>query len=225
VPTPSIAFRRARRPEQKQARLQSILEAARRLGARDGIREVTLGDIAADVGMHPSALLRYFETREEIFLRIAAEEWRDWLGLLREALEAVPRGDAAGVSAAIARTLARRQLFCDLLAHASLNLERHVSPAAVRAFKEAAHEVADEIATRLCEALPRLTRAAAFDLVLSVGMIAAGLWQAAHPPPALATLYEQEPQLGHLDVAFEPTIARLTETVLIGLLARGAPAS
>ena len=62
--------RRARSPEAKAAREQAILDAARALGRDRGIRTVTLTDIADAVGMHKSAMLRYFETREEIFLRL-----------------------------------------------------------------------------------------------------------------------------------------------------------
>ncbi|MDT5236569.1 MAG: hypothetical protein QOF47_2556, partial [Mycobacterium sp.] len=61
-------FQRARSPEAKQQREDAILAAARSLGAKRGIRQITLTDIADAVGMHKSALLRYFETREQIFL-------------------------------------------------------------------------------------------------------------------------------------------------------------
>ena len=45
-------FQRARSAEAKQLREEAILEAAAGLGARSGIREVTLTDIAHEVGMH-----------------------------------------------------------------------------------------------------------------------------------------------------------------------------
>ena len=65
-------FQRARSAAAKQLRESAILEAARVLGAERGIRQITLTEIAEAVGMHKSALLRYFETREEIFPRIGA---------------------------------------------------------------------------------------------------------------------------------------------------------
>ncbi len=70
-------FQRARSSAAKQLRESAILEAARVLGAERGIRQITLTEIAEAVGMHKSALLRYFETREEIFLRLTADGWRD----------------------------------------------------------------------------------------------------------------------------------------------------
>src|ERR1700741_2398126 len=72
------AFARARSSDAKQQRQDAILESARMLASAHGVRGVTLTDIAAGVGMHKSTMLRYFETREEIFLRLAKEAWRDW---------------------------------------------------------------------------------------------------------------------------------------------------
>jgi len=63
-------------------RQAAILSAARELALRDGVRKVSLADIAARVGVHKSALLRYFETREQIFLELTAEAWRDWAGAI-----------------------------------------------------------------------------------------------------------------------------------------------
>ena len=77
-------FQRARSAAAKQLRESAILDAARVLGAERGIRQITLTEIAAAVGMHKSALLRYFETREEIFLRLTADGWREWSAALRK---------------------------------------------------------------------------------------------------------------------------------------------
>ncbi|HEX3832654.1 MAG TPA: helix-turn-helix domain-containing protein, partial [Solirubrobacteraceae bacterium] len=66
--TTAPTFQRARSAENKAHRRETILTAAAQLAARDGVRQVTLTDIADAVGMHKSALLRYFETREQIFL-------------------------------------------------------------------------------------------------------------------------------------------------------------
>src|SRR5580698_1708265 len=113
-------FQRARSAEAKQLRESAILEAARRLGAERGIRQVTLTDIAEAVRMHKSALLRYFETREEIFLRLTAEAWQEWSGALRPKLEMLSKATPAAVAAEFAGTLAVRGTFCDLLAQAPL---------------------------------------------------------------------------------------------------------
>src|SRR5580692_8589715 len=111
-------FQRARSTAAKEQRETAILAAARALGAERGIRQITLTDISEAVGMHKSALLRYFETREEIFLRLTADGWRDWSAALRAELEGLAAPAPAAVAGAFARTLTARGLFCDLRAPA-----------------------------------------------------------------------------------------------------------
>src|ERR1700689_4133036 len=88
-------FQRARSAEAKQLRESAILEAARTLGAERGIRQITLTEIAEAVGMHKSALLRYFETREEIFLRLTADGRRAGSAALRAELEGLGGAEGA----------------------------------------------------------------------------------------------------------------------------------
>src|SRR5579859_7463461 len=105
-------FRRARSAAAKQRRESAILDAARTLGDERGIRQITLADIGEAVGLHKSAMLRYFETREEIFLRLTADGWREWCAALREGLEALAAPTPAAVAGVFAGTLAARGLFC-----------------------------------------------------------------------------------------------------------------
>src|ERR1700735_43953 len=120
--TPEV--QRARSAEAKLQREQAILDAAAKLGTERGIRTVTLTDIAQAVGLHKSAMLRYFETREQIFLKLTAAGWRDWSASLRQDLGQLKPGAPAGtVAEAFAQTLTSRPMFCDLLAQAPLNLE------------------------------------------------------------------------------------------------------
>ncbi|MGH3881312.1 MAG: TetR family transcriptional regulator [Actinophytocola sp.] len=213
-----MTFQRARRPEHKRLRYEAILTAARALAERDGVRAVSLADIAGAVGMHKSALLRYFETREEIYLRLAADDWRDWVAAMRAALAPLPAGAVAEVAAAFATTLAERPLLCDLLTHAPLNLERNVSLETVREFKRTAVGSVDELSAQVRTVLPALTDQDAFDLVGSVSLLAAGLWQLGRPTETLLELYELEPELGYGGLPFVPTLTRLTTTIIRGLL-------
>src|SRR5690606_29795628 len=132
--TTKAGFRRARRPEQKRQRYAAILDAARELALREGVGVVSLADIAARVGMHKSALLKYFETREEIFLRLAETEFAEWSAGVLAALSVADR-EPHEVADVLAGSVADRPLLCQLLLFAPLTLERKVSPDAVRAFK------------------------------------------------------------------------------------------
>jgi AcrR family transcriptional regulator len=216
-------FQRARSPEAKRQREVAILDAARELGARQGIRQITLTEIAAAVGMHKSALLRYFETREEIFLRLTAEGWHEWTGALAARIRALSVSDAgpAGVAEAFAATLAARGMFCDLLAQAPLNLERNVSIDAVREFKLATFAAREGLFAALEERLPELGQADALDLIATAVSLAGAFWQIATPGPEVAELYRSDPRLGHAIIEVEPRLARILTATLVGMLHRG----
>src|ERR1700729_2777386 len=96
-------FERARSAEAKRERQTAILDSATRLATERGVRDVTLTDIAAGVGMHKSTMLRYFETREDIFLHLASSGWADWSQAVRVRLvELGPLVDGAGLEQRIA---------------------------------------------------------------------------------------------------------------------------
>src|SRR5260221_2838772 len=83
-------FQRARRPEHKHQRRVAILDAARQLALARGVQAVTLGDIAAHVGMAKSNVLRYFETREEVYLQLTLEAFAEWNSVVAQLLAASP---------------------------------------------------------------------------------------------------------------------------------------
>lgn len=213
-------FQRARRPEQKRLRETAILDAARKLALREGVRNISLGDIAAEVGMHKTALLRYFETREEIYLRLAAQDWHECSQALAAEILALAPGDVTGVATAIANALDVRPLLCDLLTHAPLNLERNVSISSVLPFKLAAITAMKKLSDAIRVVLPELTAQDGDDLVGSIAAIAATLYQATRPPPTLAKLYLEHPTLAHAYYEFVPTIVRLVEILVLGMRAR-----
>src|ERR1700754_293693 len=187
------AFLRARRPEHKRQRYEAILDAAGELAVQNGVGAVSLADIASRVGMHKSALLKYFGTREEIFLRLSEGEWQQWAAAVIVELD---DGDATGrVPEILARSVAQRPLFCQLLIYSPLALEHNVSLDAARSAKVAAMRAAGAVADALHRALPTLSRAACFDLLAATGVVAAGLWQAAHPSPVIAVLHAELPPM------------------------------
>jgi AcrR family transcriptional regulator len=212
-------FQRAGSPEAKQQREDAILVAARSLGAARGIRQITLNDIADTVGMHKSALLRYFETREQIFLRLTAEDWQEWSAALRAKLATVAGSPTAeSVAAAFSTTLADRGMFCDLLAQAPLNLERNVSLEAVRAFKLVTHVEVDAIVEVVRRLLPGLSERDCIDIIATATSLSGAFWQMANPAPDVAALYRSDPRMAHAVFEIEPRVRRVLIAMLKGTL-------
>jgi AcrR family transcriptional regulator len=213
----SVGFQRARSIEAKQLREDAILEAATRLGTKHGLRQVTLTGIASAVGMHKSALLRYFETREQIFLKLTAAGWHEWSAALRAQLARLtPDAPAATIAQAIADSMVDRPMFCDLLAQAPLNLERNVSIESVRTFKLAALQEVDAIGTELNRLLG-LTVQQGADVIATATSLAGALWQMATPGPDVQALYRTDPRLAHAVIDVGPRLTRILTAVLIGI--------
>lgn len=85
--------RRPRDATRQQSRI-AILDAARRVAARDGAREMSLRGVAAEAGFAPAALYGYFRSKDELLLALAAED----LTSLAKAMKSA--GGLAGAGAA-----------------------------------------------------------------------------------------------------------------------------
>jgi AcrR family transcriptional regulator len=210
-------FQRARRPEHKQERREAILAAARALAGERFVREVSLGDIARRVGLAKSNLLRYFESREDIFLRLLLGEWEDWRVDAAERIGSVPATPDA-VAATLARTLAERPLLCDLVSEMSSVLERNVSVATVRTFKGQTIDKVDDLGAVVTKRLAALDVAQGRETVAAALIITAGLWPLANPAPHVSAMYSDAPELTRAHVDFEERLRQLLTTLITGFV-------
>jgi AcrR family transcriptional regulator len=99
--------RAERRAKERGATRASILEAARRVAARDGARDLSLRGVAAEAGFAPAALYGYFDGKDELLLALAAED----LGSLARAMRmaAGPAGGQGRLAAAAGAALSLLQ--------------------------------------------------------------------------------------------------------------------
>jgi AcrR family transcriptional regulator len=65
--------RRPRDASRQESRV-AILDAARRVAARDGARDMSLRGVAAEAGFAPAALYGYFRNKDELLLALATED-------------------------------------------------------------------------------------------------------------------------------------------------------
>jgi len=69
----------------KAASRSAILEAARRVAARDGARDLSLRSVAAEAGFAPAGLYGYFRNKDELLLALAADDLTQLARAMREA--------------------------------------------------------------------------------------------------------------------------------------------
>jgi AcrR family transcriptional regulator len=211
------AKQRARSQADKELRKAALMAAARKLALERGVREVTLTAVTARVGLHPSALRRYFESRDELLLELAEHGWQDWRRELVTGL-----GDARGLAPAeladaASGSLERLPLFCDLLTHVVLSLEGAVRLERARRYKLAATAAYDAMIEALVGADAGLGREGAQTVLTAAMSGAAYLFQLSRPTATLRQLYAEEPRWAHDALRFR---ARLT--ALLTAVARGA---
>jgi AcrR family transcriptional regulator len=220
IPPAERAFQRARTEANKKRRATDLVEAARELAMREGARCVTLTAIATHAGVHASAVRRYFDSREEILLVLTAQEWAGWARDVAEALQGSGVMSVEQVASLLADSISARPLFCDLLAHASLSLEREVPLEVARTFKLAALDAVESICSTIASTMADLDQPDARDLVTTTTALAAMLWQYTHPPPALEQLYRDDPRLGHSMLDFRAHLSRMIRYTASGMTSR-----
>lgn len=215
-----MEFQRARRPEQVAQRRRAILETARALLRERPVAEISLRELSHRVGLAKSNVLRYFDSREAIFLEVLDEEWGAWLDGLEPALD-----DADGpvaVARAVASSLAGGRLLCELLSGMAGVLERNITVEFARVVKRRAGARSARLADLVRARLPVLDEAAARHFAGAVVVLTAGLWPYANPTEAVARVLRE---LGAPDAA-EVFATGLTEGLvnqLVGLVARSTP--
>jgi AcrR family transcriptional regulator len=208
-----MTFQRARSPEHKQQRRAAILAAAATVAATRGVQRTTLGGVAAEIGMAKSALLKHFETREEIFLSLTAQEWQAWVDDVVAALARLRKPSPASVARVLVTTLEARPLLCDLLSQMASVLERNVSLDAALAFKRGAGVRNDAVAAAIERALPDADGTLVIETAI---VLTAGLWPMAHPAPTLAEALAADPSLERHQGHFAQRTRATLEAVMRG---------
>ena len=106
-------------PELTNARREEIIDACRRLYETMSFKDITLKEIGQQTSFTRTSIYNYFETKEEIFLALFAQEYERFsedLERLREQKESLTLDE---LSSALAHALERRPLMLKLL---SMNL-------------------------------------------------------------------------------------------------------
>jgi AcrR family transcriptional regulator len=216
-------FQRARRPEQQEARRQAILDATRVLLDRAEVAEVSLREIAREVGCANSNVLRYFDTREGVLLALLDCEMSDWFTSLERALPpASAREPVRAIARAIADTVADHPRMCKLMSAMSALIKAESPDSVTARFRISAATHNLRTARLLTERVPALTVPVASELVAMAGAYIAGWWPLAQwSERSRLVLPVEDPDLSP-PVNFADGLARGLHLMLAGLLVETA---
>ena len=145
------------------ARRSAIMTSAREMLAEKNLADISLRELSDRVGLAKSNVLRYFDSREAIFLEVLDEEFQAWLAGL-DTLLGKPRARKAGYATEVrlatmmAASLVEAELLCELLASMAVVLERNISGEFARDFKARATANIASVAQLVARHLPWLPR-------------------------------------------------------------------
>ncbi|MCI2422520.1 TetR family transcriptional regulator [Saccharopolyspora sp. K220] len=216
VETPT--FQRARRPEQRELRRQEILDAAEALLAEMSAEEISLRELARRLDVSKTHVVRYFESREGVFLELLNRMLLSWLEALPTEWP-TPPCDPDQVMRAWADSLAARPVLCQLWSLLPSVLERNVSADTVRAYKLTDLERRTTLANLIIDRVPALGADDALTLTRYAVVALVGLWPFCNPTPTVVEA-TADPRLAASRVDFAAMYGEILQTALAGLLAR-----
>jgi AcrR family transcriptional regulator len=220
-----MEFQRARSEQQREERRQLILRTAAQMLSEMSVLDLSLNELSRRVGLAKSNVLRYFETREAIFLELLSIELRTWV-LQLEMPPVNPdipvRERADQLAAEIAASLAARPLLCDLASAQATVLERNASMEIVLRHKRSVRNSVERLATTVVQHLPEISREGALQIISIALLMASAVWPTSQPNKAILAAYEEEPGLRHLHLSFVEHVRSTLELCFSGLLTRNS---
>lgn len=211
-------FERARRPAEKAARREAILEAAARLLDQGLLQEVSLNAIAQQAGLTKPNLYRYFESREDILLALFLKDLRAFRDQVVTGAACVqPGGPDAGEAIAdlLVKAYAHQPRLCRFLGMIASVFEHNVSAGVVEAIKITSLDLATDVATVMQQALPTLTLERCLWINNMTSLLVAGLWPPAHPAPSVVEVLEK-PEFRSLLPDFERDLKEAIMSLIRG---------
>jgi AcrR family transcriptional regulator len=221
------SFQRARSEEQRTERRRMILDTAAAMLTEMPVAQVSLNELSRRVGLAKSNVLRYFESREAVLLELLDAMSRQWLDQLDDILTAEVEPGATltaradQVADALAASLARRPVLCDLVSAQAAVLEHNVSPEVAARFKRAAIASVTTLAGQVRRQIPELGEHAAGRFAGAAVMVTGAVWTHTRPSPAMLAAYAADPALAAMRLDFTATLREVFEVLIAGLLARG----
>lgn len=209
-------FQRARQPEQIEQRRTQLLRAAAELFDAEGPAGAGLNAIAARAGFTKSNVYRYFESREQVLIELFREEFTALATAMDRAISAEASGDVAALSGAISATFLGHPRCCALIAIFSSTLEQNVSEATIAEVKLYLGEQSRRIAMALMARLPGASVEDCGWVIAMAGSLVAGMWPAAHPPPAAKAVLAR-PGFEHLRMDMARNLPRAIQALLAGI--------
>jgi len=185
--------KRAVSDQQKNARKETVLEAARSLFVDAGFFDVSMSMIAKKAKVAKGTVYLYFKTKEEIFLELSKRDFENWFDCvyssLSKAQEPITNKEFARI---FTQTLNNRETVIRLMSLLHLVLEKNVSYDEVLEFKMTLLERSSTLSELVEGMLPFINEGEGTLLLARIHSMLIGWGQMSDISPVVDKVLENE---------------------------------
>lgn len=211
---------RAVNDQQKQARREAVLVAARKLFVDSGFFNVSISQIAREAGVAKGTVYLYFQTKEEIFMALCSSDMNAWAEELEMRLSSQESTLTTFECAALfTDTLLKQGALCRLASLLHLVLEKNVSFEEVLSFKLSLLEMTKRLSVQIEKVLPFLKEGQGVEVMTSFHSLVIGWGQVTETTPLLDQVLET-PELAPFKMDLGDNLMRSFHLILDGLKAQ-----
>ena len=217
-------FKRAHTDEQRAERRRQILDTAAEMLTEMPVAKLSLNELSRRAGLAKSNVLRYFESREAVLLELLDRQQQDWIAECEQILvpgAGTPRERGDRLALAMAESLARRPVLCDLISAQASVLEHNISTELAVRYKRDTRTALEAQVRLIRRCLPELGVQDAARLVAVTVLIASAAWPHANPPEAMLAAYAADPETAAMRMDFTDLLNQTLAVTICGLLVRG----
>ena len=197
-----------------QSRRQEIIDACAALYETMGFKEITLRDISARTSFSRPSIYNYFQTKEEIFLALLAQEHEAWIADLNDAAQRLSPLCAEAFADMMGQTLERRVCMLKLMSMNLYDMEGNSRLENLVAFKRTYADALEAVARCLQASFPAMTPDAVDAFLYAFFPFLFGVYPYTHHTP------KQLEAMAHAQVAdAQLTIREIVRSFVMGMLA------
>jgi len=210
-------WQRARTDEKKNERKEAIYQAAFTLFKKNGYDKVSFNSIAVEAGFTKSNMYRYFSSKDDIFLNVFSELFKNWVDECSKQLQSLEQGVQASTFAqAWLKSLLLHTKLLDLMPILFTSLERNSSFDQLLEFKRLAMNLLYSITLDISRVYPDIAGENAFRFLTLSYAATANYWAATMQSDALKKIYQLD-EFKSLKPDFEKDLTTSIEIIIQGL--------
>lgn len=215
----TISQQRARSAQDKDLRRAQLVEAATQLFADADFDAVTIARVAEVAGVAKGTAYIYFATKEALFLELVRAELTVWLNELVRKLQGLRTPNPTdAVPAAMARSMVARPALCRLLILLHTVIEPKIDAVSALDFKLFLRDLLTRASAEIANQLPGMRTEQAQTLVLQMHALVISIAQLSNPPPVIAQVMADNPELQVMRIDFESFLRSTLATLVRGSL-------